>query len=47
MGRDTGSITVRRPEFSLADLPHRWVGGSRLGTWFGNAGHVFIPLGAQ
>ena len=47
MGRDTGSITVRRPEFSLADLPHRWVGGSRLGTWFGNAGHVFIPLGEQ
>lgn len=42
-----GTITVRRPSFDLADLPRWWVGGSRLGTWFGNAGHVFIPLGEQ
>ena len=41
------TITVRRPTFDLDDLPRRWVGGSRLGTWFGNAGHVFIPLGEQ
>lgn len=41
------TITVRRPSFDLADLPRWWVGGSRLGTWFGNAGHVFIPLGEQ
>ena len=41
------TITVRRPTFDLADLPRRWVGGSALGTWFGNAGHVFIPLGEQ
>ncbi|HEX4903214.1 MAG TPA: metal-dependent hydrolase [Acidimicrobiales bacterium] len=41
------TITVRRPIFDLADLPRRWVGGSALGTWFGNAGHVFIPLGEQ
>lgn len=51
MGRNDrsvdGTITVRRPEFSLHDLPRWWVGGSRLGTWFGNAGHVFIPLGEQ
>lgn len=43
----TTSITVRRPSFSLTDLPRRWVGGSRLGTWFGNASHVFIPLGEK
>ncbi|HEU5084261.1 MAG TPA: metal-dependent hydrolase [Acidimicrobiales bacterium] len=41
------TITVRRPTFDLSDLPRRWVGGSRLGTWFGNAGHVFIPLGEE
>jgi uncharacterized protein len=41
------TMTVRRPTFDLADLPRRWVGGSRLGTWFGNAGHVFIPLGEE
>lgn len=41
------TITVRRPTFDLTDLPRRWVGGSQLGTWFGNAGHVFIPLGEQ
>lgn len=41
------TITVRRPTFDLAGLPRQWVGGSRLGTWFGNAGHVFIPLGEQ
>lgn len=41
------TITVRRPTFDLTDLPRRWVGGSRLGTWFGNAGHVFIPLGEE
>lgn len=41
------AITVRRPTFDLTGLPRRWVGGSRLGTWFGNAGHVFIPLGEQ
>lgn len=41
------TITVRRPTFDLEDLPRRWVGGSRLGTWFGNAGHVFIPLVEQ
>jgi len=40
-------ITVRRPTFDLDDLAHRWVGGSRLGTWFGDAAHVFIPLGEQ
>lgn len=40
-------ITVRRPTFDLTDLPHRWVGGSRLATWFGDAAHVFIPLGEQ
>lgn len=39
------TITVRRPRFDLADLPRWWVGNSRLGTWFGDAGHVFIPLG--
>lgn len=39
------AITVRRPTFELADLPRRWVGGSRLATWFGDAAHVFIPLG--
>lgn len=41
------AITVRRPSFDLEDLPRRWVAGSRLATWFGNAGHVFIPLGEQ
>ena len=41
------TITVRRPRFDLRDLPRWWVGGSRLGTWFGDAGHVFIPLGEQ
>lgn len=41
------TITVRRPTFDLADLPPRWVGGSRLATWFGDAAHVFIPLGEQ
>lgn len=41
------TITVRRPSFDLTQLTPRWVGGSRLGTWFGNAGHVFIPLGEQ
>lgn len=41
------AITVRRPSFDLADLPRRWVGGSAIGTWYGNAGHVFIPLGEQ
>jgi uncharacterized protein len=41
------TITVRRPTFDLTDLPRRWVAGSSLGTWFGNAGHVFIPLGEQ
>jgi predicted metal-dependent hydrolase len=41
------AITVRRPSFDLTDLPHRWVGGSRLATWFGDAAHVFIPLGEQ
>lgn len=41
------TITVRRPTFDLADLPLRWVGGSRLATWFGDAAHVFIPLGEQ
>lgn len=41
------TITVRRPSFSFTDLPRHWVGGSRLGTWFGNAGHVFIPLGEK
>ena len=40
-------ITVRRPAFDLSDLPRWWVGGSRLGTWFGNAGHVFIPIGER
>lgn len=40
-------ITVRRPRFDLADLPRWWAGGSRLGTHFGNAGHVFIPLGEE
>ena len=40
-------ITVRRPTFDLADLPRRWVGDSHLGTWFGDAAHVFIPLGEQ
>lgn len=39
------AITVRHPSFDLEDLPRHWVGGSRLGTWFGDAGHVFIPLG--
>ncbi|MFP5321705.1 MAG: metal-dependent hydrolase, partial [Acidimicrobiia bacterium] len=41
------AITVRRPTFDLGDLPHRWVGGSALGTWFGDAAHVFIPLGER
>ena len=41
------TITVRRPAFDLAALPRVWVGGSRLGTWFGNAAHVFIPLGER
>jgi predicted metal-dependent hydrolase len=41
------TITVRRPSFELTDLPRRWVGGSRLATWFGDAAHVFIPLGEQ
>ena len=41
------TITVRRPSFDLTALPHRWVGGSRLATWFGDAAHVFIPLGEQ
>lgn len=41
------AITVRRPRFDLSELPRWWVGGSRLGTWFGDAGHVFIPLGEQ
>lgn len=41
------TITVRRPSFDLTDLPRRWVGDSRLGTWFGNAAHVFIPLGEK
>lgn len=41
------TITVRRPSFDLSDLPRWWVGGSRLGTWFGDASHVFIPLGEQ
>lgn len=41
------SITVRRPSFDLSGLPIHWVGGSRLGTWFGNAAHVFIPLGER
>ena len=41
------AITVRRPTFDLTDLPLRWVGGSRLATWFGDAAHVFIPLGEQ
>lgn len=41
------TITVRPPTFDLTDLPRRWVGGSRIGTWFGNAGHVFIPLGEE
>lgn len=47
MERMHDTITVRRPTFTLDDLPRWWVGGSRLGTWFGNAGHVFIPLGEQ
>lgn len=42
-----GQITVRRPQFDLSDLPHDWIAGSRLATHFGNAGHVFIPLGEQ
>lgn len=41
------TITVRRPTFDLTHLPRQWVGGSRLGTWFGNAGHVFIALGEE
>lgn len=41
------AITVRRPTFDLTHLPHRWVGDSRLATWFGDAAHVFIPLGEQ
>ena len=41
------NITVRRPTFDFTDLPRRWVGGSGLGTAYGNAGHVFIPLGEQ
>ena len=40
-------ITIRHPDFDLAALPHDWLGGSRLATHFGNAGHVFIPLGEQ
>ena len=40
-------LTVRRPTFDFTDLPVRWVGGSTLGTRYGNAGHVFIPLGEQ
>lgn len=40
-------ITVRRPSFDLTALPRVWVGRSRLGTWFGNAAHVFIPLGER
>lgn len=42
-----GQITVRRPEFDLSDLPRDWIAGNRLATHFGNAGHVFIPLGEQ
>lgn len=47
MAAGASTITVRRPTFDVTDLPRRWVGGSRLGTWFGNAGHVFIPLGER
>lgn len=39
------TITVRRPTFDLADLPRTWIGGSWLATQYGNAGHVFIPVG--
>jgi predicted metal-dependent hydrolase len=39
------AITVRHPSFDLDELPRDWVGGSRVATAFGDAGHVFIPLG--
>lgn len=41
------SITVRRPTFDLAGLPRHWLAGSALATAFGNAGHVFIPVGEE
>lgn len=41
------AITVRRPTFDVSELPSRWVADSRLATWFGDAAHVFIPLGEQ
>ena len=41
------AITIRHPEFDLSELPRDWLGGNRLATHFGNAGHVFIPLGEQ
>lgn len=41
------TITIRRPTFDLDDLPVDWIAGRRLATHFGNAGHVFIPLGEQ
>lgn len=42
---DRPPVTVRRPTFDLSDLPDRWLAGSRWATAFGDAGHVFIPLG--
>ena len=44
---DPAEIVVRHPEFDFADLPEDWLGGARLATCFGNAGHVFIPLGEE
>ena len=43
----TSAITVRHPEFDFAELDRHWLAGSRLATAYGNAGHVFIPLGEQ
>lgn len=40
-------ITVRHPRFDLSALPQDWLAGSRAATWFGNAGHVFIPVGEE
>lgn len=41
------TITVRHPTFDWSDLPRHWIAGSRVATAYGNAGHVFIPLGEE
>jgi len=47
MASGPAEIVVRHLSFDFSGLPEDWLGGARLATCFGNAGHVFIPLGEE